>query len=161
MALSHDEIVASPNVIEERFKGGKTVRVRQVRQVRQYTNKISAAAAKTRSNEIEALPLLVQHSGLRVPEYVTVLESAGIALSTHPYIWYLPSPVVSYVILKFWKSSGLSLLRMASLLFGTSLENNFKSSAPFLLQNHDIMASCWANISSIPGLRGRSVAASD
>ena len=133
MALSHNGIVASPNVIEERFKGGKTVRVRQVRQ---YTNKISAAAAKTRSNEIEALPLLVQHPSLRVPEYVTVLESAGIALSTHPYIWYLPSPVVSYVILKYWKSSGLSLLRMASLLFGTSLENNFKSSAPFLPQNH-------------------------
>lgn len=75
--------------------------MRQVRQVRQYTNKISAAAAKTRSNEIKALPLLVQHPGLRVSEYVTVLESAGIALSTHPYIWHLPSPVVSYVILKY------------------------------------------------------------
>lgn len=29
MALPHDEIVASLNVIEERFKGGKNVRVRQ------------------------------------------------------------------------------------------------------------------------------------
>lgn len=62
---------ARPNVIEERFKGGKTVRVRQ------YTNKISAAAVKTRSNGIKALPLLAQYPGLRVPEYVT-FESTGI-----------------------------------------------------------------------------------
>lgn len=59
--------------IEERFKGGKTVRVRQ------YTNKISVAAAKTRSNEIKALPLLAQYPDLRVPN-VTVLESTGTAL---------------------------------------------------------------------------------
>lgn len=81
--------------IEERFKGGKTVRVRQ------YTNKISIAAAKTRSNEVKVLPLLAQYPDLRVPNMSPSLKVREQPFSTRPYIWNLSNLVVSYVVLKY------------------------------------------------------------